>query len=1809
MKRALSFVLALVLLIGLMPMQAFAASPEYTHAVPESQGVANAIARAYQLTDVEWTPLADMPGVNKINGEYTVITYKAGETYKGIPYSGVIATDTYLGLNVSLESFLTALENTNSVLYTENLHSTNPKSATYFGTVCSKFAQYVLDIPGSYNTNNVANIPGVDTIAMPGKYTVDDIKLGDIVLHTQDHTAVCTDILYDADGNVAFVEISEAVFPQVRRKLWSPEDFYAHFSGYRLCRYQYISGVPAAPAETPADREYALMPRFGDKYNYKVSSTKGVVDILESGYSKAVILRDGAVISKIALNGASTFSFDRSIPGDLEMYLEKEDGTRSASVYACVVKSSVAVTDASRFLAGNLSVSFDGSSGTPLYVQVGSGQSIFCSVENNQTGEADITFRPSLVSGETVNIRVAYQNEYGIYLSSWSRFTVDYGNGTGPNPSADPMLSQGAYWDGYVITPSNHLPSIQEGKENYWTYTMIPVEENTTYSSWGANRMWYLDANGDPISTINIYKECSPACQFTIPEGVAYINVSYSPILVDQGKETMTVVTSVPGDEEEKEEEEEETYTNPSADPLLSQGQYWPNHRMRPSSYIPEVDNAEGYWVYTMVPVENGTCYYSNGANRLWFFDANKRPISTYNAYKDSSVPCTFVTPEKCAFVSIQYSSVLVEKGTETLTKRHTYQNGICTCCGEAQPDPVITQQPESVQQEVGRKFAITVKAEGEGLTYQWYIRRPGCDQWESLEVLGNVYAAVMTGELDGCQVYCVVSDKNGHWAATDTAKLTCLMHEHEYTVVVIAPTCTEQGYTTHTCACGESFVDSYVNPTGHQYGAWRVTVVATCTEAGTERRDCEVCDYYETHPVAAKGHDYKSIVTAPSCTEAGYTTYTCACGDSYVDSFVDAIGEHAWGGWMEVKVPTCAEEGRDRRICKECGLEQLRDTRITGDPNKILVSNPVAEDYFTGKRLLLIGDSITYGVGVNDRTTEVYGQIVGRELGMTVSNRGVSGSGYCSGGAMATNKTLTEANVRNADVITIMLGVNDWNWAVKDGSWNGKSGYYDASQTYYQLGDFDSADTSTLYGALHAWCKNIQNLQNTPGFEEKQFVVLTPLITSWNISIGQKNWNQDKQNIHGHVFREYCTAIMEVCARYGIPVLDANTFSGIYYKGAEDNNVAETGGDGVHVNAAGHALLAQALEEFLLEGYSYETRAVKDGGHTYENGVCRDCRLPYICDHAYADQVTEPTCTQNGYTTHTCITCGESFVDSYVNANGHSYGAWIVMAAPTCTEVGMERRDCDVCDHYETRQVAAKGHDYQSIVTVPTSTEKGYTTHTCACGEQYTDNCTDELGHFNATAETLADGEKLVLTELNVIKHNKSLIFSATVNDLGDGLIRISHGQNAYGGNHLEITADKILVYTTNSDTSVKEYSHGLDISGDVSVRLDIPRSKVTITITTASGTYRKTVAWSGCNGDISCGAEGTTLQNVDLRWFATGIGSDYWFFGDSWFNTTSSARWTSYLLDDGYTDVLLAAYPGMRAPAGLTQFRELLTLDTPKYAIWALGMNNGDRNGTVNESWLTSTEEFLRLCAQYGVTPILCTIPTTPKVNNRLKNAWIRESGYRYIDFDLAVVEDHVTGTWFAGMAASDLNHPSELGAKTLYPQVFADFPELAKADPGECSHSMHLLEKRNGACEYGGREAYYVCSLCGGQYLDAEGLVRTTTDQMLTVPPGHAWGDWTAVQEPTSTQVGIQERTCTACGKTDQEELPMLEILYGDSNGDGRVNGLDLVVLRQYLAGWSVTIDPTVTDVTDDGKCNALDLIRLRQYLADWDVTLGP
>ena len=109
-------------------------------------------------------------------------------------------------------------------------------------------------------------------------------------------------------------------------------------------------------------------------------------------------------------------------------------------------------------------------------------------------------------------------------------------------------------------------------------------------------------------------------------------------------------------------------------------------------------------------------------------------------------------------------------------------------------------------------------------------------------------------------------------------------------------------------------------------------------------------------------------------------------------------------------------------------------------------------------------------------------------------------------------------------------------------------------------------------------------------------------------------------------------------------------------------------------------------------------------------------------------------------------------------------------------------------------------------------------------------------------------------------------------------------------------------------------------------------------------------------------------------------------------------------------------------------------------------------------------------------------------------------------------------------------------------------------------------------------------------------------------------HSWSDWTVIQPATTESEGLRGRTCSVCGKEETEVIPKLDFIYGDVNGDGKINGRDVVKLAKYLAAYnestgesSVAVSPGA-DVNGDGKINGRDLVKLRKYLANYDESTG-
>lgn len=193
----------------------------------------------------------------------------------------------------------------------------------------------------------------------------------------------------------------------------------------------------------------------------------------------------------------------------------------------------------------------------------------------------------------------------------------------------------------------------------------------------------------------------------------------------------------------------------------------------------------------------------------------------------------------------------------------------------------------------------------------------------------------------------------------------------YTYTDTVVAPTCTEQGYTLHECNedASMSYKDSYTDALGHDYKEvttpatckdegsvdnvcercgdsqhistlpvtedhqWndgKITKAPTCTEAGEKTFTCTICNKTKTEAVPATGHDYdEGVVTVePTQTTSGIRTYTCKnCGDTYTET-IPQLG-HVWGRNEVTKQPTCEEDGVRTFYCTVDGCNETKTAPI----------------------------------------------------------------------------------------------------------------------------------------------------------------------------------------------------------------------------------------------------------------------------------------------------------------------------------------------------------------------------------------------------------------------------------------------------------------------------------------------------------------------------------------------------------------------------------------------------------------------------------------------------------------------------------------------------------------------------------------------------------------------------------------------------------------------------------------------------------------------------------------------------------------
>ena len=256
---------------------------------PRSKGVENALKRVQQLVKAKWSPVKELV-INETNFLQSTRSGKphtANEEYIGLPYSSSRVMDKMVGLDISPDTFMTAVDNPASIFYTRDLadfddeayNCTISNTFLTYGVVCSSLVNYAFNLPIHISTHEWDINPDLVEIC---DRNPNSLELCDSMVTTRPdgrtggHVRIVTGIARDKDGNVKQVEISEGWEPHQRCIILTADEVDSSFLGktddemkYRIFRYTKLDSVPEPMKET-AVKNTDLMLNLGDYSNYRI---------------------------------------------------------------------------------------------------------------------------------------------------------------------------------------------------------------------------------------------------------------------------------------------------------------------------------------------------------------------------------------------------------------------------------------------------------------------------------------------------------------------------------------------------------------------------------------------------------------------------------------------------------------------------------------------------------------------------------------------------------------------------------------------------------------------------------------------------------------------------------------------------------------------------------------------------------------------------------------------------------------------------------------------------------------------------------------------------------------------------------------------------------------------------------------------------------------------------------------------------------------------------------------------------------------------------------------------------------------------------------------------------------------------------------------------------------------------------------------------------------------------------------------------------------------------------------------------------
>lgn len=343
--------------------------------------ILNAYKRAHQFLDIKWEAISPIPQRNSHTG------YSIG-IHEGMLYSSVKEYNKYIGYDVSIKTFMTALHNKYSLLYTEDVLKSRSTSAygikyqgtncgAYMGTVCSSFVAYTLGLEIPYVTGEYAHLVDMDIFEKIEDQSVNGIKIMDVIWEPG-HANIITNIVRNSSNEIVKVVWSESDSPYVKSTDMSKEHFTNRLTNKGGIIYRYKKWGEHAEYK-PSEFVSVMGESVSYQYNEDICTFAGdyacfregdliVINYEKKDFSAMEIMKNDEIIATIDLpEDASNHSINLQ---DMNLsYGQYKARLAGGNGYSDYTYFEIIQTDVSFENYGdNQRITFNSANATPLYI-------------------------------------------------------------------------------------------------------------------------------------------------------------------------------------------------------------------------------------------------------------------------------------------------------------------------------------------------------------------------------------------------------------------------------------------------------------------------------------------------------------------------------------------------------------------------------------------------------------------------------------------------------------------------------------------------------------------------------------------------------------------------------------------------------------------------------------------------------------------------------------------------------------------------------------------------------------------------------------------------------------------------------------------------------------------------------------------------------------------------------------------------------------------------------------------------------------------------------------------------------------------------------------------------------------------------------------------------------------------------------------------------------------------------------------------------------------------------------------------------